>query len=198
MKSELIVITGPTASGKTKLAAQLAYFIDGEIISADSRQVFRKMTIGTGKDLDDYIINGQKIPYHLIDIKNPGEFYSAYDFAKDFIAAYREIKSRNKYPILCGGTGLYISAVVEKYQFYETAPDNSLRQELEQKSLEELQKMASGLSINLNQSDSNNKRRLVRHIENKLSTQKGEPVTIPETNPMVFAIKISAEKRREK
>ncbi len=198
MKPELIVITGPTASGKTKLAAQLAYLINGAIISADSRQVFRKMTIGTGKDLDDYIVQGNKIPYYLIDILNPGEFYSAYNFAKDFIRTYRDIKNKKQYPILCGGTGLYISAVVEKYRFYETAPDNTLRQKLETKSLEELQKTASNLSISLNTSDSNNKRRLIRHIENKLSSLKGNPIIIPETHPVVFAIKISPEKRREK
>src|ERR1035438_2038158 len=108
---KLITILGPTATGKTSLAAHLAYHINGEIISADSRQVFKHMNIGTGKDYSDYIVNRKAIPFHLIDIAEPGEEFSVFDFRKNFINAFTEITSKNKSAILCGGTGLYIESV---------------------------------------------------------------------------------------
>ncbi|MBQ9363689.1 MAG: tRNA dimethylallyltransferase [Bacteroidaceae bacterium] len=115
--SHLLTILGPTACGKTSFATQLASRLDGEIISADSRQVFRGMDIGTGKDLSDYIVNGHPVPYHLIDIAEPGTRYSVYQFQHDFHAAYNDITSRGKTPILCGGTGLYIESVIRGYEF---------------------------------------------------------------------------------
>ena len=114
---DLLTITGPTACGKTSFAARMAYELDGEIISADSRQVYRRMDIGTGKDLEDYEINGQHIPYYLIDIAEPGTTYSVYRFQHDFHETYNDIKSRGKLPILCGGTGLYIESVLRNYEF---------------------------------------------------------------------------------
>ena len=114
---DLLTITGPTACGKTCFATRLAYELDGEIISADSRQVYRRMNFGTGKDLDDYEINGKHIPYYLIDIVEPGTTYSVYRFQHDFHEAYNDIKSRGKLPILCGGTGLYIESVLKNYEF---------------------------------------------------------------------------------
>ncbi|MCL2413720.1 MAG: tRNA (adenosine(37)-N6)-dimethylallyltransferase MiaA [Bacteroidales bacterium] len=119
----MITILGPTACGKTKYAVRLAAEIDGEIISADSRQVFRGMDIGTGKDLDEYTVNGKSIPYHLIDILDAGEMYSAFQFVSDFHMAYNDIVSRNKKPVFCGGTGLYLSAILQHYNFQKTAPD---------------------------------------------------------------------------
>lgn len=113
----ILTILGPTACGKTTFAAHLAADIDGEIISADSRQVYRKMDIGTGKDLADYTVEGRQIPYHLIDIAEPGTRYSVYQFQHDFHEAYTDIKSRGKTPILCGGTGLYIESVIRGYEF---------------------------------------------------------------------------------
>ncbi len=113
----ILTLLGPTACGKTTFAAQLAAEIDGEIISADSRQVFRRMDIGTGKDLADYTVGGREIPYHLIDIAEPGTRYSVYQFQHDFHEAYTDIKSRGKIPILCGGTGLYIESVIRGYEF---------------------------------------------------------------------------------
>lgn len=115
--TDLLTITGPTACGKTTFAAQLAYQLDGEIISADSRQVYRRMDIGTGKDLDDYYVEGQHIPYHLIDIADPGTKYNVYRYQHDFHEAYNDIRSRGKLPILCGGTGLYIESVLKNYEF---------------------------------------------------------------------------------
>ena len=114
---DLLTITGPTACGKTSFAARMAYELDGEIISADSRQVYRRMDLGTGKDLDDYEVEGRHIPYYLIDIAEPGTIYNVYRFQHDFHEAYSEIRSRGKLPILCGGTGLYIESVLKNYEF---------------------------------------------------------------------------------
>lgn len=114
---DLLTITGPTACGKTSFAAHVAYHLGGEIISADSRQVYRRMDIGTGKDLADYNVNGTAIPYHLIDIAEPGTKYNVYRFQHDFHVAYADIKSRGKLPILCGGTGLYIESILKNYEF---------------------------------------------------------------------------------
>ena len=114
---DLLTITGPTACGKTSFAANVAYHLGGEIISADSRQVYRRMDIGTGKDLADYTVNGTAIPYHLIDIAEPGTKYNVYRFQHDFHIAYADIKSRGKLPILCGGTGLYIESILKNYEF---------------------------------------------------------------------------------
>ncbi|MCL2413391.1 MAG: tRNA (adenosine(37)-N6)-dimethylallyltransferase MiaA [Bacteroidales bacterium] len=119
----MITVLGPTACGKTKYAVRLAAEIGGEIISADSRQLFRGMDIGTGKDLHEYEVNGKSIPYHLIDILDAGEMYSAFQFVSDFHVAYNDIVSRNKTPILCGGTGLYLSAILQHYDFQKEALD---------------------------------------------------------------------------
>lgn len=115
--NKILTILGPTACGKTTFAAHLACELDGEIISADSRQVYRGMNIGTGKDLCDYNVNGRQVPYHLIDIADAGDRYSVYEFQRDFLEAYEDISSRNKTPILCGGTGLYIESVIKGYEF---------------------------------------------------------------------------------
>ncbi|MCQ2112865.1 MAG: tRNA (adenosine(37)-N6)-dimethylallyltransferase MiaA [Bacteroidaceae bacterium] len=114
---DLLTITGPTACGKTSFAANVAYHLGGEILSADSRQVYRRMDIGTGKDLADYTVNGTAIPYHLIDIAEPGTKYNVYRFQHDFHIAYADIKSRGKLPILCGGTGLYVESILKNYEF---------------------------------------------------------------------------------
>ena len=134
----LITILGTTACGKTKLATALAYELNSEIISADSRQVYRGMDIGTGKDLEDYTINGKQIPYHLIDIVEAGTKYNVYEFQKDFTNIYNEITSRNITPILCGGSGLYLEAVIKGYNMPDVPANETLREELKNKSLEEL------------------------------------------------------------
>ena len=115
-KYDLITILGPTASGKTPLAAALAYKLDTEIISGDSRQVYRRMDLGTGKDLEDYVVNGQQIPYHLIDIVDPGYKYNVFEFQRDFLNAYDQVRWKDKLPILCGGTGMYLGYVVKGYR----------------------------------------------------------------------------------
>ncbi len=115
----LITILGPTASGKTRLAAQVAFQLGGEVISADSRQVYRQMNIGTGKDLDEYQIGSQLIPYHLIDILEAGESYNLYHYQQDFEQVYAAIRQRNTTPILCGGSGLYIQAILQDFKLGE-------------------------------------------------------------------------------
>ena len=135
---KLITILGPTASGKTPLAAALAAEMGGEIISADSRQVYRHMDIGTGKDLADYVVDGKKIPYHLIDICEPGTKYNLFQYQQDFFDAYQDIQSRGVQPMLCGGTGLYIEAVLKGYHLSPVPQNQELRNRLEGLSLQEL------------------------------------------------------------
>jgi tRNA dimethylallyltransferase len=167
MKKELnlIVVTGPTATGKTSLAVSLADRLNGEIISADSRQVYRGMTIGTGKDLEDYKINGKVVPYHLIDICDAGEEYNVFRFVSDFKKVFTDIVSRNKIPILCGGSGLYIEAVLKDYNLVNVPPDEELRQELETKSDIELSELLEGMTALHNISDTSSRKRLIRAIE---------------------------------
>jgi len=169
--SELITILGPTATGKTALAAAVAYRLGGEIISADSRQVFRGMDIGTGKDLDEYSVTQPlshsvtHIPYHLIDICEPGEEYSAYRFLRDFCAAYDGIVARGRQPILCGGTGLYIDAVVRRYRLADAPIDPDYRRSLEPFSDEELTERLAALGPLHNHTDTETRERLVRALE---------------------------------
>ena len=148
---EMITILGPTASGKTPVAARLAAEIGGEVISADSRQVYRRMDIGTGKDLGDYVVRSQEsgvsrqIPYHLIDIREPGAKYNLFEYQQDFFDAYEAIQSRGAVPILCGGTGLYIEAVLKGYHLSPVPQNQALRDSLEGRSLAQLTQMLTDL-----------------------------------------------------
>ena len=167
---QLLTILGPTASGKTTLATRLAYELKGEIISADSRQVYKGMTIGTGKDLDDYIVEGTPIPYHLIDICEPGTKYNLFEYQRDFLNAYEYIVRRNRQPVLCGGTGLYIEAVLRGYQLSPVPQNRELRSTLEGKSLEELTTILQELkaknhSTMHNRTDIDSPQRAIRAIE---------------------------------
>lgn len=162
----MITILGPTACGKTALAANLAYQINGEIISADSRQVYKGMTIGTGKDYADYIINKIKIPYHLIDIIEPGFEYNLYEFQKDFLKAYKLISGSGKIPILCGGTGLYIESVIKGYKLINVPENHILRKNLHKKNEDELKKILLSYKPKLhNTTDTINYKRIIRAIE---------------------------------
>jgi len=171
----LLVILGPTATGKTQLAVQLAHKLSGEIISADSRQVYRGMDIGTGKDLNEYNFKGVSIPYHLIDIVAPIEEYNVAQFQRDFQRVYSDIKERKKLPILCGGTGFYIKAVLMDFQLPKTEPDKQLRQELEAWKLgdliKELEAISPGASAN---TPVDTKRRVIRAIEVVKDREKGD------------------------
>ena len=164
--NKLLTVLGPTASGKTKYAVELAHKFNGEIISADSRQIYIGMDIGTGKDLEEYIINGHQIPHHLIDIINPETDYSVYEFQKTFHIIYNDIISRKKVPILCGGTALYIDSILFDYQISLGGPDLKLRNTLENLNIKDLKKQL--LKINSSEYDPNyhiSKRRLIRSIE---------------------------------
>lgn len=161
----LITILGPTACGKTQLAVALAEKIHGEIISADSRQVYRGMTIGTGKDLDDYVINGRQIPYHLIDIMEAGEEFNLFRFMSDFNKAYDEITDHEKVPIICGGTGMYIEAVLKNYKVPDVPVNEEFRKTLEHKTDAELITMLESYKSLHNDTDTENRRRLIRALE---------------------------------
>lgn len=201
----MIAIVGPTASGKTALAAALAYRINGEIISGDSRQFYRGMTIGTGKDLDDYIVNGQAVPYHLIDICNPGEKYNIFQYQQDFRKVYLDIEARGKTPILCGGSGLYIESVLRGYALSPVPQNQALRDRLEGKSLEELSVMLEALkketgSVMHNTTDVDTPQRAIRAIE--IETYNVEHPTekrsMESVDAIVVGLEIDREERRKK
>jgi len=160
----MIVILGPTASGKTKLATRLADELNGEIISADSRQVYRGMDIGTGKDLREYVVNGIAIPYHLIDIVDPGYEYNVYEFQQDFLKAYNEITRQGRLPILCGGTGLYIESILKGYHLPKLEPNPELESMLNSKSTQELIDLLNTLRETHNTTDILDRKRLIKAI----------------------------------
>jgi tRNA dimethylallyltransferase len=208
---QMITILGPTASGKTPLAAALAHEIGGEIISADSRQVYRRMDIGTGKDLADYLLptaNSQQpiaIPYHLIDICEPGTKYNLFQYQQDFYDVYRDIQSRGVVPILCGGTGLYIEAVLKGYKLSPVPQNPELRQQLESKTLEELTQMLSDLKSKTgsnmhNTTDVDSCQRAIRAIE--IETCNLENLVLrrelPPVDSLIIGVDIDREERRAK
>jgi tRNA dimethylallyltransferase len=165
MNFNLITILGPTAVGKTRLAAEISFEFNGEIISADSRQVYKKLNIGTGKDYDDYFINGKQIPYHLVDVVELPTEYNLFDFYKSFFQSYRSITNRYKIPVLCGGSGLYLSAIIQNYNLKEISNDNELKNKLETKSYEELKEIYfSKITKPHNKTDLTSKNRLIKAI----------------------------------
>jgi tRNA dimethylallyltransferase len=197
-KYNLIVITGATAGGKTAVAAHLALEMQTEIISADSRQIYRGMDIGTGKDLDDYVIDGKQIPYHLIDICDAGYKYNVYEYRRDFLNVYKEITSRNITPILCGGTGLYIEAVIKNYDLVQVPVNENLRKELANKSIDELEVFLRSYKYLHNRSDLDTIKRAIRAIEIAEYYSRNEYVKeeIPEIKPIVFGIHYERDQRR--
>lgn len=197
---ELITILGPTATGKTNFAAHLANLLNAEIISADSRQVYRGMDIGTGKDLADYTIGDKLIPYHLVDIVDAGEKYNVYEYQQDFLNAYYDIKSRNVLPILCGGTGMYIEAVLKGYKLISVPVNEELRESLEKYSLEELSVMLSEFKNQHNKSDADTKKRAIRAIEIATYYRDNEEIdfSFPEINPLIFGVKMERHLVKER
>ena len=207
---QMITILGPTASGKTPLAAALALQVGGEIISADSRQVYRRMDIGTGKDLADYTVIADNHPptpitYHLIDICEPGTKYNLFQYQQDFFDAYQDIQSRGAVPILCGGTGLYIEAVLKGYKLSPVPQNPELRQQLEGKTLDELTQMLTVLKAKTgsnmhNKTDVDSCQRAIRAIE--IETYNLEnPVPrreLPPVDSLIIGVNIDREARREK
>ena len=200
-KINLITVTGPTASGKTSFASHLALLLNGEIISADSRQVYREMNLGTGKDYEDYVIGNQQIPYHLIDIREPGYKYNVYEFQQDFLRVFDEITSRNKMPVLTGGTGMYIEAVTKGYKLINVPVNDTLRKELENKELEELVSLLNKLRPELhNTTDLTHRKRTIRAIEIASYYQDHEEINkdFPNISQLIFGVKYDRESRRRR
>ena len=201
----MITILGPTACGKTSVATALAADVDGEIISADSRQVYRGMDIGTGKDLADYVVDGKAVPYHLIDIADPGTKYNLFEFQRDFHNAYNDIVGRGVMPILCGGTGLYIEAVLKGYSLSTVPQNHELRDRLGGKSLEELTEMLVDLkrrngSNMHNRSDVDSCQRAIRAIEiEEYNLRHPMPDReLPPVDSLIVGIDIDRDERRAK
>ena len=199
--SKLITIIGPTASGKTPFAVEIANKIKGEIISGDSRQIYRLMDIGTGKDLNEYTTaEGNQIKHHLIDIREPGDKYTLFDFQKDFHLAYQEILSRKKIPILCGGTGLYIESVLKGYELKEVPKNELLRESLQNKTLDELTSILGVYKKLHNNTDSDTKKRALRAIEIAAFQQEQNP-TAQDYQPvesLIIGVSIDRDNRRNK
>ncbi len=206
----MITILGPTASGKTQIATRLAALLGGEIISADSRQVYRRMDIGTGKDLSDYTVEvaGKgvvHIPYHLIDIVEPGTKYNLFQYQEDFHRAYDDIQARGAQPILCGGTGLYIEAVLKGYDLADVPQNPELRESLKGKSLEELTAMLTELkrktgSAMHNKTDVDSCQRAIRAIEiEQHSLEHPTPLRrLPAIDSLIIGVDVDREVRRER
>ena len=200
MKYDLITIIGPTASGKTPLAAALANKLGTEIISGDSRQVYRRMDLGTGKDLVDYTVDGHEVPYHLIDIVEPGYKYNVFEYQRDFLKAYEEITSKGKLPVLCGGTGMYVESVLKGYRLLPVPENPELRASLEGKSLEELTHILEGYKKLHNLTDVDTAKRAIRaiEIEEYYKQQPPEYREFPSLDSLIVGVNIDRELRREK
>jgi tRNA dimethylallyltransferase len=199
-KYNMITILGPTASGKTTVAANVAYRMNGEVISADSRQVYRNMNIGTGKDYDDYSIEGREVSCHLLDICEAGEKYSVYRYQKDFLTVYNEIVSREKLPVMCGGTGMYIESILEGYRLISVPVNYSLRDNLEGKSMEELTNILKAYKELHNITDITRRETTVRAIEiaKYYSDHNYEESELPEIDSLVVGIKFDRNSRRKR
>ncbi len=197
---DLITILGPTASGKTSLATALADKLNAEIISADSRQVYCGMDIGTGKDLADYTINGKHIPYHLIDIVKPGYKYNVFEYQRDFLSAYNDIRQRGKFPILCGGTGLYIESVLKGYRLLPVPENPELRTRLSGMTLEELTALLRTYKTLHNTTDVDTPKRAIRaiEIEEYYRTAPVSERSFPRLESLIVGVSIDRDLRREK
>ncbi len=195
----LLTVLGPTASGKTRIAARLAAEFDGEIISADSRQVYRGMDIGTGKDLDDYVVDGRRIPAHLIDILDPAEDFSVYDFQTRFHEAVRDIRARGRLPILCGGSALYLDCVLRGYRMAKAPTDADLRRRLADAPLGELAAMLRRLKPELhNDTDLDTREHVLRAIEIAHATREApvDASALPEFDHSVIGLRIDPAELR--
>ena len=200
MNYDLITILGPTASGKTSLAAALAARLKTEIISGDSRQVYRRMDLGTGKDLSDYVVDGYKVSYHLIDIVEPGYKYNVFEYQRDFLVAYEDIKARGLLPILCGGTGMYLESILKGYRLLPVPENKELRERLVSKSLEELTDILSRYKKLHNSTDVDTVKRAIRaiEIEEYYLTQDVNARSFPEIHSLIIGVDIDRDLRRQK
>ncbi len=199
-KYDIIVITGPTATGKTRIAALVASMLGSEVISADSRQIYRGMDIGTGKDIDDYIVNGIQVPCHLVDIVDAGYRYNVFEYQRDFLKVYEEMRSRNLIPVVCGGSGMYVDSIVSGYRLIQVPVNEGLRHQLEGKSLEELTKILSGYKRLHNTTDVDTVKRAIRavEIEEYYRTEGIPDISLPKINPLIIGLMFDRETRRER
>ena len=197
---DLIAIIGPTASGKTPFAAALAHRLHTEIISADSRQVYRGMDLGTGKDLADYSVEGEAIPYHLIDIADPGYKYNVFEYQRDFLNTYTDLRNRGLLPIVCGGTGMYVESVLRGYRLLPVPENPALRQQLEGRSLDELTQLLSRYKTLHNTTDVDTPKRAIRaiEIEEYYAHTPVEKRSFPQLNSLIIGLQIDRELRRAK
>ena len=200
VKYDMLTILGPTATGKTQLAARMAHRLNGEVLSADSRQIYRGMDLGTGKDLADYVVEGSRVPCHLVDIANAGEQYNVFEFQRQFISAYEDILSREKFPVFYGGSGLYLEAVLKGYRLTQVPSDKSRRAELSQFSLEELTGMLKGYKSVHNTSDTETKNRAIRaiEIEEYLRSNPDLNFEFPTINSLIIGVQFDRDTRRER
>lgn len=199
-KYDMVTVLGATASGKTGLATNLAYRLNGEVISADSRQVYRGMSIGTGKDIEEYTVNNKKIPYHLIDIADAGYQYNVYEYQRDFLKIYDNLKKREVFPVLCGGSGMYIEAVLKGYKLIQVPVNEERRKELGKKSLEELTEILESFKSLHNTSDIENKKRALRaiEIEEYYRENPGIDLSFPKIESLIVGVKFDRESRRRR
>jgi len=196
----VITILGPTATGKTQFAAHIAYHLNGEVISADSRQVYRGMDIGTGKDYEDYIVEGFEVPYHLIDIVEPGYEYNVYEFRRDFMKAYHDILQKEKIPMMCGGTGMYVESILKGYTLLHVPVNEELRASLDKKSIDKLTKVLGDYRALHNITDTSDRKRLIRAIEIQ-EYYKAHPDKVLEyedIESLIFGIDLEREKVKER
>ena len=200
-KYDLVSVVGPTACGKTSLAVELALSVPGaEIISADSRQVYRGMDIGTGKDIAEYTRDGVTVPSHLLDIVDAGEKYNLFEFQRDFLASYDNIRNRGAFPVMCGGSGLYVESVLKGYRLLPVPENPALRAALEEKSLEELTALLATYKQLHNNTDTDNKKRAIRaiEIEEYYRTCPVEERYFPQINALTVGVMVDREVRRER
>ena len=196
----LVTILGPTACGKTTLAVALANRLQTAVISADSRQVYRSMDLGTGKDLEEYIVDGREVPYHLIDIVDAGYKYNVFEYQRDFLNVYGDLRGKGQLPVLCGGTGMYLESVLRGYRLVEVPENKELRDSLADKSLDELTVILRGYKQLHNTTDVDTCKRAIRAIEIEEYYRTNEVATreFPEIKSLTIGLDVSRELRRER
>ena len=199
-KFDMVTILGPTASGKTEVAVNLALKIKGEIISADSRQIYREMNLGTGKDLEEYQVNGVDVPYHLIDIAEAGYQYNVFEYQRDFLKVYQSVKGKGTFPVMCGGSGMYLEAILKGYRLIQVPVNEERRSELQLLSLDELTEILKRYKSINNTSDTENKKRAIRaiEIEEYCLVHPETDLSFPEINSLIVGVKYDRDSRRKR